>query len=262
MKFKLLALALLAALSVQAQKKTVTRNENGRSEKVTVSDKDKNILEGPYVRYANNSKVPIIEGFYHNNLKDSVWRFYNRNNVVAEGRYKNGEKVGVWTGYTRGYERLKYDFTTGQLVAYTPAAIDSSIHFKPVDNSVTATLERNPIYINGVQYFSDYFNSNVRYPSEALVNGKQGEAIVIFTIGASGVAGNYHLQQKLGYGMGDELLRVLSTMDGVWIPALINGKPAAAEAQVSVLFEINPPEDKAYKPYQIRVTAMSETVIR
>jgi antitoxin component YwqK of YwqJK toxin-antitoxin module len=125
MKFKLIALALFAALNVNAQTKQISQNVIGGVETYSVLNDNNEIREGEYKLFSGGANpLPVNEGYYHNNLKDSLWKFYSRGVLAYEGNYKAGEKAGVWTGYTRGFERLKYYFKTQKIFIYVHPAID------------------------------------------------------------------------------------------------------------------------------------------
>ncbi|MBD1385365.1 hypothetical protein IDJ75_08760 [Mucilaginibacter rigui] len=157
MKPKLLALFLLISVGVSAQTKQVSHSDYfiGQKEIYSVLTADKTVREGEYKLFGTNGKATLlVEGYYHNNLKDSTWKYYSQGQLVSEGQYKNGGKAGVWTGYTRGFERLKYDFDKQQLINYVPNPLDSVQQFSVINVTGTDTiLDRTPIFINGMAAF-------------------------------------------------------------------------------------------------------------
>ena len=251
MKLKLLALSLLVAAKMYGQSKMVTSNQYGRNEVYYVSENDANIREGKYGRFTGGvNPIPIVEGFYHQNLKDGTWSFYSGGGaLVAEGKYKEGKKVGVWTGYTRGFERVKYDFTDNQLLAYIPAGTDTVFLVKAANS--TAAIERRPVYINGIPTIVAFLSRNIRYPAVARENRKQGEVIVNVLIDESGHAVDYNISKPFDNQIDEEVLRAFKLLDGEWLPGFVKGKPVATVVEVPVVFEINKPDNTPHKPNQI-----------
>ncbi|TSD64767.1 energy transducer TonB [Inquilinus sp. KBS0705] len=258
MKILLLAFTLMVAAKLDAQTISVVKNDGSLKEVYNVLKTDTAIREGEYTRLVGGRALsPIVAGYYHNNLKDSLWQYFYSNVLIGEGHYKNGEKVGIWTGYTRGFERLKYDFSKDSLITYIPAKLDSTLLFRPITTNSAVSLDRWPIYINGMATFTLLLMKNARYPALALEANKQGEVILTFTINEHGTAGNYRIKNKIGYGIDDEVLRVMKQLDGAWVPGTVKGKPVAVECEMPFLFEINPPANVVHRPNQIVVTAIS-----
>jgi TonB family protein len=191
----------------------------------------------------------MVEGFYHQNLKDGAWSFYSGGALVAGGNYKEGKKVGVWTGYTRGFERLKYDFTENRLLAYIPAGTDTVFAVKSANT--TALVERRPIYINGTPTMAGFLSRNIRYPAVARENRRQGEVIISVLIDEDGCATDYIVTNSFDKQIEEEVLRAFKLLDGEWTPGFVNGKPVATVIEIPVLFEINKPDDTPHKPNQI-----------
>ena len=196
-------------------------------------------------------------GLYTERGKDDLVKFYNRGALTSEGKYKVNEKTGVWTGYTRGYERLKYDFTTNELILYVPAKIYSVQKYTALTPSADTVFERRPIFINGFQTLKSNLSREMLYPAIARENNKQGELILSFTIDEKGNMLNLVVKKSLGMGTDEEALRVLKKNMGEWVPAQINGKPVAVECELPVVFQIIPPNNRVYAPNAIVITAYS-----
>jgi TonB family protein len=256
MKTKLLFLALGIGAAANAQTKKVEHYNKslGISEVYTVSDVDANLREGAFKQ--PHKYGVSTEGYYHNNVQDSVWKYYYREALVAEGQYKAGKKAGVWTGYSRGFARLKYDFTKQELLQYTPASLDSILKFKAITPSADTIFDRSPVYINGIGAFIMTLIEKMHYPAIAREGNKQGEVIIAFTIDEEGNTGNFAIKKKLGYGLEDEALRVMQQNDGAWVPAVLKGKRVAVQCEVPIWFEIVKPGEKSvHGPHQIIISA-------
>jgi len=78
MKTILLCVGLLTAIGVSAQttRKIVDNKELNTREKYYVLKTDKQIKQGLYQQSNLFSTRLTCEGYYKNNLKDSLWTFY------------------------------------------------------------------------------------------------------------------------------------------------------------------------------------------
>ena len=258
MKSKLLALALIATIKVNAQTKQVEYHniDADMIETFTVSNVDTNSREGAFKQVPRLGSATLTEGYYHNNLKDSVWKYYYREDLVAEGHYKTGKKAGIWTGYTRGFERLKYDFTKQVLSLYVPATIDTVQTFRAISSSADTIFDRRPIYINGMLAFANNLLRQIRYPAIARESNKVGVVVIAVKIDEEGNTTNFVIKKKLGYGLEDEALRVIKQNNGAWVPAILKGKPVAVQCEIPILFELGDPDNSTrYKPNQIIIRA-------
>jgi TonB family protein len=263
MKPKLLILTMLFAIKLYGQTKMVSKHERWRYEDYYVSETDTDIREGKYQRTTGgNNPTPMVAGYYHENLKDSTWTYYSGANRVAEGSYKAGKKSGVWTGYTRGFERLKYDFTANALLAYVQAPIDTVFHFSPVAKAAATDSVRRPIYINGLQTMVLFLGREIHYPAVARETNKQGELLVSLLIDENGHTSHVSIKTGLSPQLDEEVLRVFDLLEGEWVPGLLNGKPAAMEIEIPVLFELGKPFDTPHKANQLIIVRGALGVIR
>lgn len=266
MKPKLLALFLLISVGVKAQTKQVSHSDYfiGQKEVYNVLTANKTVREGEYKLFGTNGKGTLwVEGYYHNNLKDSTWKYYSQGQLASEGQYKNGGKTGVWIGYTRGFERLKYDFDKQQLANYVPNPLDSVQQFSIINAMGADTiLDRTPIFINGMAAFKLMAQRNIRYPFMALGSRAQGEAIVTFTIDEKGTPGNYAVKTNLGYGLDAAALKGIEQIGGEWVPGTIKGKLVPVQCEIPVLFAISSDRNVYIKPNTVLILVMPATVIR
>jgi antitoxin component YwqK of YwqJK toxin-antitoxin module len=254
MKPKLLALFLLISAGVNAQTKTVKHRDGDRGlvEAYTVQKSDPTTREGKTkISAMNNPSLPIVEGYYHNNQRDSLWKYYSGKQLVAEGNYKAGKKVGAWMGFSPDGLRLRYNYTGNELLFYKPASADTSTTFKVIGNGADTLLDRLPISFNGMNTVLFTLSRNIRYPISAIKENRQGGALLTFTIDENGIAGNYAV--KNSPGVDTEILKAIKLSEGDWLPGMVNGKLVAVQCEIPILFVINPPEDATFKGYEVIV---------
>ncbi|MGY4539795.1 TonB family protein [Mucilaginibacter sp. UYNi724] len=267
MKRLLLFIVIFSSLSVGAQTKKVTHSEfkTWSREVYYVLKSDKNVREGEYQKYssAGSHSELLVDGYYRNNLKDSVWKYYSDSKLVGKGNYKNGEKVGEWIGYTRGFESFKYNFSKNEMVAFINNPGDSTQTSSIItDSNAGVVFDRQPIYVSGITSLFRNISNSVKYPAEAREARKQGEVIIGFTVDEKGTTGNYIAKTNLGYGLETTALNAVKNVLGEWVPAVVNGKPAAVQCELSLLFAIYTGENVLPKTNQIVIMAAGVPIIR
>ena len=175
------------------------------------------------------------------NEKDGIWIEYHprTKRVKSEGTYQNGKRVGVWSFYNRQKKLTqKYNFSTNELL-YTAIDIDTEKVYKVQTDTGTQKLKltQPPLLIGGenpLLIASGYF----RYPTDAKRAGLSGQVVVSFWIDENGIAKDYRVVKKFGYGCDEEALRVVTKMLPNWTPAMIDGKPVTVQYEIPISFTI------------------------
>jgi hypothetical protein len=199
MKPKLIILLSFLPFFAFAQTKEIVNEDraNSQVEKYYVLKKHNDIKEGEYKAYGLFQDNLLRDGFYKNNLKDSVWHTYAYGNrVLLEGNYKAGERVGIWTAYDLQKQiQVQYNYSDKKLLAFTPVVTDSALLYRVINgaDTTTSTLNRLPIYLDGAASFKNSISRATRYPREAREAQKTGMVIITFTIGADGRVSNYRV---------------------------------------------------------------------
>ncbi len=86
------------------------------------------------------------------------------------------------------------------------------------------------------QKIVEFVQKNLIYPDSAKLMGIEGVAIVRFLIDEQGRIQNPKLLYDLGYGCGDEALRIIRKMPR-WEPAVKDKQPVAVELELPIRFE-------------------------
>ncbi|WP_295790583.1 energy transducer TonB [Mucilaginibacter sp.] len=241
MKIILLCMGLLSGLGVSAQttRKIVDNEDLNIREKYYVLKTDKQTKQGKYQAFSLFGDRLICEGYYKNNLKDSLWTFYSlREKPIETGLYKDGEKTGIWKGLNAdGTVNVEYDFTNNNLMYFQPNKADTG-KFKVISGADTTKryVDRPPIYLDGVERFWAVMITGMRYPASARTNGVQGKVIVAFTINERGGTSDYYIKHSIGADCDQEALKAVKRAGGYWLPAILNGKQVAVEYQVPISF--------------------------
>ena len=172
---------------------------------------DKKIRHGEYKMLDFKGKL-LVSGYYKYGVKDSIWEYYN------------------------GKEQLiaKYDYTKDELIFCKPN-LQKDKKYKIIvnENRLDTTLSRPPIFLGG----DGLISSKVIYPISAMQNGKSGRVVVSFTVDKFGKTSNYHVNTPLGYGLDEEVIRVLKSLSDFWLPGLLDGQPVDVETEYSFNFK-------------------------
>ena len=87
----------------------------------------------------------------------------------------------------------------------------------------------------------EYITNNLKYPEEAKKNSVEGTCIVSFVIDRSGYINDLIIKRDIGYGCGDEVIRLISSMNNnglLWIPAQKDNKAVVASMILPVKFAL------------------------
>jgi len=229
----------ITATSFAQATKIVTNIAAGYTEKYRVLKSDENIRLGSYIMSNTYTGDAIATGFYKNNKRDSIWRYYGFGKaLLAEGELKDGRRLGEWTIFgDKGNPVDKYDFTTNQLIFHKKNLGDSAM-YRVINGADTlfTRLERTPIYANNRDWMFGTIAQILRMPADARARHIKGTVIVGFTIDENGHMRDIHINRGIGYGCDEEAIRVINVIADDWIPGVLNGKRVPVLTAVQVTF--------------------------
>jgi len=168
-------------------------------------------LEGKYIEDEKKRTTEHkIEQFWDENgvqkVIDGNGFFEDKGeNEYSKGAIKNGFKDGVWEGsFLNPNFTYKETYTEGKLISGT--SIDK--------NGIKAdydVLEKKPEVRGGIENFYRYIGKNFQIPQ---VEGLKGKIYVKFIIDKEGKIVESKVIRDLGYGTGQEALRILANYNG------------------------------------------------
>jgi protein TonB len=267
--FLILISVLTTSVTVGQETKKV-KNEieaTYTSEVYYVLKSDNNVKHGNYQELGYKGCV-IINGYYKDNKKDSIWTayFYRTKMVESQGRYRNDkkegtwaeyynvddksvlkskgeyvddQKVGIWEFYDSKSELLqKYDFDNNKLIYFKP---DEKEYEVKTESGVLKTKLDNPLlYIGGINtVFNLVISKNLKYPEKAIEKGTTGKVIISFYVDTTGKAFDYKIESGIGDGCDEEALRIVKLIPNNWIPAKLNGQAVEAKYFFPINFAMN-----------------------
>lgn len=97
--------------------------------------------------------------------------------------------------------------------------------------------EQMPEFVGGESKMETYFNRNIIYPQEALKNKIEGKVIVTFIIEKDGSTSNIEVVKKLGWGIDEEAIRLISKMPA-WRPGKLEGRLVRIRFTLPIVFNL------------------------
>ena len=154
---------------------------------------------------------------------------------------------------------INFDKRPGKngLVRLNTTLIDTPVRKKILTVTINDTLkkkgpvftevEKNASFPGGINAFFEFLGRNVKYPKEMRDNNVQGRAIISFIVETDGSLTNFKIVRDLGYGAGEEAIRVLA-LSPKWEPGVQNGKPVRTAFTVPINFALS--NDGPAKPVE------------
>jgi TonB family protein len=85
----------------------------------------------------------------------------------------------------------------------------------------------------------DYLMKNIIYPEEAVKQFARGTEVVEFVVTSEGQVTDFNVINSVSTQIDEEIIRVLKTTNGMWMPGYNNDKAVAMGKEVSIAFKIN-----------------------
>ncbi|WP_439695156.1 energy transducer TonB [Mucilaginibacter sp. AW1-7] len=240
----ILLFVFLLSLRSPAQTKQIIKVDDKHNvlEKYFVLDSNEQIRSGKYEKYAAFNNRLICDGYYQNNVKDSIWTYYSYRGAVAlTGFYKNNERFGFWSAFNGNDElQVKYDYTNKKLRYYKLSHQDSlGQNYRVIRGTDTlkVKLDRPIVFLDGERMMQNDLR-NLRYPAIAREHHVQGKVIIAFTIDTLGHTSNFRVKSGLGFGCDEESLLGAKRIKGEWLPGLYKGEPVTVEYELPINFTI------------------------
>lgn len=79
---------------------------------------------------------------------------------------------------------------------------------------------------------------HIVYPEKDSKSFNQGTEVVQFTILPTGELADFNIINGISPQINEEVIRVLKTTNGMWIPGYNNGEPVAMEKEISIVFKV------------------------
>jgi len=219
--------------------KVISKRNPRIVERYQVITKKPELRHGTYIRTIKGETV--AEGFYKNNLRDSIWTGFAAGKHVFEGHYKNDERSGIWSFYTPTGNLLhRYDFDRDTLLFYdnavaTPDRMEEVKKCQPMD---TSRCEVMPVFLGGFAHMQWLIDSWLVYPPISKENGMQGVVVISYIVDTAGNTTDLVLEKGVSKEINAEALRLVSMFGKIWIPGQLNGIPVKVKYSIPLKFRI------------------------
>lgn len=139
-----------------------------------------------------------------------------------------------------------------------PAAIKATVN----DSTIFQVVEEMPDFPGGQQALMQFLANNVRYPTVAQENGKQGRVIVSFIVRKDGSITDVKVERGVDPYLDKEAERVIGTMPK-WKPGKQRGQNVNVKFTVPVTFRLSGPEPAkpAETPEAVSIEKFEEVVV-
>ncbi|PST84747.1 hypothetical protein C7T94_01055 [Pedobacter yulinensis] len=195
-------------------------HENGRLATVKVYGH-----QAPQPGMAGQSNVKLVHAFDSTGLQTVRDGSGNFKDGPEEGRYENGLKNGLWKGMQSGFH-YEETYVNGQFKS-------GQVTLKNGKTQKYKSAEQPPGYEPGLPAFYQYMASRIKYPVEAQRAGITGRALVSFVVDTDGSLTDIRFRNRLGYGIEDEIRRVLSQAPS-WEPGRLHGVPVRVSYNIQL----------------------------
>lgn len=188
------------------------------------------ILKGVEGDAADKEPMLILNGIPQKRPSDNLFDISGNNistinllkNETAVLKYGPEAKEGV-------IEVTTNDYTNNEVTTSTASSPSLMVAAEPINRPAS--------YPGGINKLRDHISKNLNYPAGALAANKTGIVIVDFIIDKDGTISNIHVNKKLGFGLDEAAMHVISTLD-FWKPKMINGKAVKAAYNIPIKFEL------------------------
>jgi hypothetical protein len=153
-------------------------------------------------------------------VKDSNFNNKGSNNnesstTVVDSSYAAPEEVPTSvsqesfsdTAISSKIDTTNYEYNSVNENQNTDSYNNNPQHVDNNDNIIysTSNIEVKPDFPGGIEKFYKFIGENINYPNEDLT----GSVLVSFVVQKDGTLGEYKIIKDIGYGAGDEVIRVL-----------------------------------------------------
>lgn len=115
---------------------------------------------------------------------------------------------------------------------------DTKIKVEKDKSGIYMRAEMAPAYPGGQNGLNEYITQNIEYPADAIDNSIEGTVYVQFAVDEKGKVSQVRTAgAKLGYGLEEEAVRVVSNMPA-WTPGQVNGKKVKVWRTLPIVYRL------------------------
>jgi len=184
------------------------------SENYAVWIDGKHVPNSDLNEYKASNFVSYFNSFVHKNARSK--------------KFPQSYQVTLFTaeGYDKAYSENKVrDAGTMTIIASEDTRKSKTQKTPEKETAATVNeIDKQPEYPGGILEFYKFVGKNFKVPAETGANKIQGKVYMEFMIETDGSLSEFKIIKDLGYGVGDEAIRVLK-LSPKWSPGTQNGQP-------------------------------------
>ncbi len=119
----------------------------------------------------------------------------------------------------------------------------SALADAPSNDSVFQIVSEMPEFPGGTEALMQFVASSIKYPEDAVNEGKEGRVFVSFVVEKDGLVSNVKVLRGVCYSIDEEASRVVRGMPR-WKPGMKDGKPARVSYQIPIMFKLGQTNDE------------------
>jgi TonB family protein len=119
----------------------------------------------------------------------------------------------------------------------TTKDLKAKVTLKDAD-SIYQIVDQMPEFPGGIDAMTGFVASNIKYPQDAIDEGKEGRVFVSFVVEKDGWVSNVKVLKGVCESIDEEAARVVRGMPR-WKPGMKDGKPARVSFQLPVTFKLD-----------------------
>lgn len=192
-----------------------------------------------------------------NNYKPNEIAYFSGSVILKNARTKKHPQPFQYWFYTHSYfdanemgkQKTKYDGS--EIVVWHELNSKTSLVENKakaaiiaekiqVQDSVfnTTNLDKSPEYVGGMHAFYKFIGENFKISEEGIKEKVNGKVFITFIVEKDGSLSNLKILRDIGYGTGEESLRVLK-LSPKWKPGEIKSKPVRVQYSLPITVSAN-----------------------
>ena len=121
-----------------------------------------------------------------------------------------------------------------------PQFVEINMHSDKIGHAYNTTeVTEKPTFPGGMEAFYKFVAQNYKISDEASNVKLKGKVYIIFTVEKDGSLSEIKNLRDIGYGTGEEAIRVLK-MSPNWIPGKLNSEPVRTQYSLPITIQTGP----------------------
>jgi protein TonB len=198
---------------------------------------DSSVRHGSYCLLSN--KKILIQGYYKNGKRDSIWTQYDMNGILRFKGYFSLDKRDSVCEYfdNEGKLEQKLDFQNNAVLLYRTQFSNQVFRLISGSDTILSLLDRPPLYIGGTSKINEYIASVIESPLHKPNEKVKGTVYIEFLIDSSGVTSNHRVLKGIGTKCNLEAMRVVRLIPDEWLPGVLNNRHVSVFYVIPIIFD-------------------------